>query len=264
MASHSHTRYAALLEKIFFDHYKKGDRELAWHRSSLEKAARDLRVELPKNLGDVIYSMRYRTELPKSIQDTQPAGSEWVILGRGRGEYAFVLVGFSRIVPGKDLPAIKIPDSTPEIVQKFARGDEQALLASVRYNRLVDIFLGITCYSLQNHWRTTIGDGIQMEIDEIYAGIDKCGHRYVVPVQAKSASDQIGVVQVSQDLECCAEKFPGSSTRAVSVQSLDDNIIAMFEIGEDAEGLRVIDERHYSLVSAGLLDDSGFTDYGRR
>src|SRR5271157_4057421 len=33
--------------------------------------------------------------------------------------------------------------------------DEQALLAKVRYTRLIDTFLGITAYSLQNHLRTT-------------------------------------------------------------------------------------------------------------
>ena len=47
--------------------------------------------------------------------------------------------------------SIKIPDATPGIVQKYALADEQALLAKLRYNRLLDIFTGVTCYSLQNH-----------------------------------------------------------------------------------------------------------------
>jgi len=42
----------------------------------------------------------------------------------------------------------KVPDSSPGIVAKYALSDEQALLAKVRYNRLVDIFSGVTCYSL--------------------------------------------------------------------------------------------------------------------
>ena len=45
--------------------------------------------------------------------------------------------------------------------------DGPALLAKVRYNRLVDIFIGITCYSLQNHLRTTVRSIGQVEIDEI-------------------------------------------------------------------------------------------------
>ncbi len=69
--------------------------------------------------------------------------------------------------------AIKIPDATPEIVSAYALSDEQALLAKVRYNRLLDIFLGVATYSLQNHLRTTVTGLGQAEIDEIYVAIDR-------------------------------------------------------------------------------------------
>jgi len=70
---------------------------------------------------------------------------------------------------------IKIPDATPAIITKYSNfqqsqschcyfslaftnqvgllyssGDEQALLTKIRYNRFMDVFLGITTYSLQN------------------------------------------------------------------------------------------------------------------
>ena len=67
--------------------------------------------------------------------------------------------------------------------------DEQALLARVRYNRLVDIFLGIACYSLQNHLRTTASNMGQVETDELYVGVDRRGSHYVVPIQAKGGKD---------------------------------------------------------------------------
>ena len=73
-------------------------------------------------------------------------------------------------------------------------------MAIVRYNRLLDIFLGITTYSLQNHLRTTVADIGEIEIDELYVGIDKHGYHYIVPVQAKGGKDQISVVQTMQDL----------------------------------------------------------------
>ena len=68
--------------------------------------------------------------------------------------------------------------------------DEQALLAKVRYNRLIDVFLGVAAYSLQNHLRTTVSDVGQLEIDEIYVGVDRQGRQYVMPVQAKGGSDR--------------------------------------------------------------------------
>lgn len=51
------------------------------------------------------------------------------------------------------MAAIKTPDATPEIAAAYALSDEQALLAKVRYNRLLDIFLSVAAYSLQNHLR---------------------------------------------------------------------------------------------------------------
>lgn len=50
----------------------------------------------------------------------------------------------------------KIPNATPAIIAMYALSDEQALLAKVRYNRLVAVFTGVTCYSLQSHLRTAI------------------------------------------------------------------------------------------------------------
>lgn len=90
---------------------------------------------------------------------------------------------------------IKVPDATPGIIAKYALNDEQALLAKVRYNRLLDIFTGVTCYSLQNHLRTTVPNMGQIETDELYVGVDKRGVHYVLPVQAKGGKDKLGIVQ---------------------------------------------------------------------
>ena len=79
-------RYAALIEKIFFDHYTRGTKELAFVRPELKQAAKDLDIVLPDNLGDVLYSMRFRTPMPSKILDTQPAGYEWIIELAGRAK----------------------------------------------------------------------------------------------------------------------------------------------------------------------------------
>ncbi len=42
---------------------------------------------------------------------------------------------------------VKVPDATPGLVTKYALDDEQGLLARLRYNRLIDIFTGLVCYS---------------------------------------------------------------------------------------------------------------------
>ena len=106
------------------------------------------------------------------------------------------------------LAETKLPDATPGIIEKFALNDEQAILAKIRYNRLIDIFTGITCYSLQSHLRTNVPSLGQVETDEIYIGLDKRGAQYVFPVQAKGPREKLGIVQIDQDFELCATKFP--------------------------------------------------------
>jgi len=257
-------RYAAIIEKIFFSKYTKGDEEIAFEREDLVRAANALQIKLPKNLGDVIYSIRYRTELPKRILKTQPKGKEWIIEGRGRALYCFRLVTENRIVPNDQLSAIKVPDATPEIVSSYALSDEQALLAKVRYNRLLDIFLGLATYSLQNHLRTTVRDLGQVEIDEIYVGIDKRGAQYVLPVQAKGGADQLSVVQAKQDIACCQEKFPNLECRAISAQFIATDLIALFELALEEGMVKIVEEKHYRLVPGDQITADDLQTYARR
>lgn len=254
-------RYKALLEKIFFDRYVKEASVLPFERSDIETAAKELGLILPKNLGDLVYSMRYRTPLPDRVLETQPEGLEWIIDGMGRALYAFKLVKKSRIVPNPQLVNIAIPDATPEVIRAYALDDEQALLAIVRYNRLIDTFLGLTTYSLQNHLRTTVKGIGQIEIDELYIGIDTHGAHYAIPVQAKGGKDQIGIVQTSQDIRFVEERFDGMRCRSVSVQFMPDGIVAMFELVLHGDEIKVAEERHYRLTPAAELDHAAVRTY---
>ena len=176
-------------------------------REDIVTFASELGIGLPKNLGDLIYSFRYRTDLPASILAEASEGETWIIRPAGRSKYRFVLVSGAPLAPNPNLAITKIPDSTPGIIAKYAFSDEQAVLARVRYNRLIDIFLGIACYSLQNHFRTTVPGMGQVETDEIYVGVDKRGSHYVVPVQAKGGNDKLNRVQIEQDLALCGRQI---------------------------------------------------------
>lgn len=257
----SQNRYQALIDTIFRDRFRKDATRVEFDREDLVTTAAKLRIDLPKNLGDVIYSFRYRANMPKAILEQQPEGQEWVIVGAGRAKYAFVLVPLNRIVPAGDLVTIGIPNATPEIINRYALDDEQALLAIVRYNRLIDIFLGITTFSLQNHLRTTVKNVGQIEIDELYFGIDKYGCHYVIPVQAKGGTDQIGVVQTKQDIAWCAERFPTLRCRPISSQFMSDDRVAMFELGVQDDKVVVVEERHYKLLPADKLDATAISQY---
>jgi hypothetical protein len=257
-------RYAAIIEQIFFSHYKAGSTEFQFARTEIVSVAEALGVALPKNLGDLIYSFRYRYELPHTILATAAEGLEWIIEGSGQALYRFKLTKLNRILPREDLITIKVPDSTPEIITAYALSDEQALLAKLRYNRLIDIFLGITAYSLQNHLRTNLKSVGQIEIDEMYVGVDRHGRQFVVPVQAKGGSDKHGVVQTNQDIVYCKEKFPNLVCRAISAQFMSNDRIAMFELTVQDGEVRVVEEKHYRLVPAGDIRGEDLQAYNSR
>ncbi len=253
--------YEALIDKIFFDRYKRGAKSFEFKREDMESAAAELGLRLPKNIGDVLYSFRFRKGFSERIVKTQPSGLEWRIELAGRAVYRFVLGKQNRIVPNPSLVQIKIPDATPELIRAYACDDEQALLATVRYNRLIDVFLGLTTFSLQNHMRTTVTNIGQIEIDELYVGLDSNGCHYVIPVQAKGGKDQISIVQTTQDIKLCAEKYPDIACRSVSVQFMDNDIVAMFELTVQDDEIRVVDEKHYLLVPADELDEKAIKNY---
>lgn len=202
--------------------------------------------------------------LPPSILGTASEGETWIIRPAGRGRYRFVLVSDIPLTPNSNLSVTKIPDSTPGIIAKYAFSDEQALLARVRYNRLVDVFLGVACCSLQNHLRTTAPGMGQVETDEIYIGVDKRGAHYAVPVQAKGGSDRLSRVQIEQDFAVCKDKLPALICRPVGAQFLADDVIALFEFEQVGEDIRIAAEKHYQLVQPDAVTDEDLGRYRQR
>ncbi len=241
-------RYTSIIEAIFLSKFKAGMREVRFEREDIERSAKRLGVKLPKNPGDLVYSFRYRAAFPVAISSRAGEGKTWIIRPAGRSKYKFVLVLDRPLVPNDALATTKVPDATPGIIAKYALTDEQALLARVRYNRLVDIFTGVACYSLQNHLRTTAPQIGQVETDEVYVGVDKKGVHFVFPIQAKGGSDRLNVVQVEQDLAVCAHKFPTLVCRPIGTQFMKNDVIVLFEFEEADDGVRIAAEKHYKLV----------------
>ncbi len=256
--------YSTIIEKIFTSKYVPGLREVEFEREDIIRVADRLKVRLPKNLGDLVYSFRYRTELPMKISSKAGKGEIWIIRGVGKAKYRFVLTRDIQLLPNVSLSITKVPDSTPGVIAKYALTDEQALLAIVRYNRLIDIFTGVTCYALQSHLRTTVPGLGQVETDEMYVGVDKRGIHYVFPVQAKSGRDKLSVVQVEQDMALCVSKFPSLICRPIGAQFMEGNVIALFELEKQKNEVRVSSEKHYKLVAPEEVTEADLISYRDR
>jgi hypothetical protein len=247
--------YQRIITEIFNSHFEAGLASFVFDRDEIPDAARRLGIDRPGNVGDVIYSYRFRRELPEAIRDTAPSGLQWVIRLAGRGRYRFAAVQNSWLEPDPSIVVTKVPDATPEILKETALNDEQAVLARVRYNRLVDLFLEVTAYSLQNHLRTS-AEGIgQTEIDEVYVAVDRNGAQYVIPVQAKGGTDKIGIVQVEQDIYVCRDKWVKLTTRPVAAQFLRNGDISLFELALQDDEIVKVREARYRLVEEPLTDE---------
>jgi hypothetical protein len=250
-------RYVQIIERVFANNYAEGAHSVEFTRKEFASVAKSLKIKLPSNLGDVLYSFRYRAELPEAVLDRQPAGLEWVIFPAQYrpATYRFVAVPFATIKPTQGLTVTKIPDATPGIIEMYARGDEQSLLAKLRYNRLLDVYSGVTTYSLQSHLRTSIKES-QLETDEVYVGVDRHGAHYVFPIQAKGGKDFLSVVQIWQDFKMCQKRYSTLIARPIGAQFMAQDVIALFSFEWDGHyGITIApaSERHYRLVAPNEL-----------
>ncbi len=260
-------RKAAKYDRVIvdvFERFQNGANDFEFERTELEDAATRMGIKV-KNLGDIIYTYRHRKNLPQSILDTQPEDLYWLILGAGDAKYRFHLSKMLYLKPTPNLLVRKIPDATPEIIGQYALNQEMALLAKIRYNRLIDAFLGIVAYSLQNHLRTKIANYGQIEIDELYVGVDSAGVQYIVPVQAKGGKDRLGVIQTIQDTAYCRteKRYEKSVARPVSAQFMKHDVIALFELSFDevAQEVFIVRERHYLLTEASNIEPADLQRY---
>lgn len=109
----SANRYSAIIERVFLMSYHEGDTSVTFSREELLHAAAEAGLQPPKNIGDLVYSFRYRYELPAAVPGRAPEGLKWVIRPAGKALYRFVAVAEPLIVPNPALLTTKVPDGTP-------------------------------------------------------------------------------------------------------------------------------------------------------
>ena len=154
-----------------------------------------------------------------------------------------------RIVPSALMAETRVPDVTPGVIAKYALNDEQVLLAKLRYNRVIDIFTGMTCYSLQSHLRATIPKMGHVEMDEIYLGLNSRGEHYIFPIHAIKVGAKLMFEQIKRDFAICAASFPSFNCRVIAAQFMKDDIIVLFDVSKTKNSIAIYAEKHYRLVS---------------
>ncbi|MEK7678158.1 MAG: endonuclease [Verrucomicrobiota bacterium] len=241
-----------VMQQVFEKNYVPGAAEVPFTMDQIREAivaVAKIRLGYKENnVADVRYQYTSgRRVLPESIKKLGP----WMIVGRGKAQYAFVKLATSpEIRIQDDLLTVWLPNATPEIVLEYAGTDEQGLLAKVHYNRLLDLFLQITCYHLQNHWRTSIKNKGQCEIDDLYVGLNINGKQFVIPVEAKCANENLSKTQVVQIIDFARERYPKLIIRPVGVQEMKDGSLVLIEFAPAAhpDEIKIKELRRYKLV----------------
>lgn len=107
-------------------------------------------------------------------------------------------------------------------------------------------------YPLRKTWGTSFIhiEGIgQIEIDELYIGVNKIGQHFVIPVQAKVGNDKIGAVQLLQDIAYCKERFPDLICIPIAVHHSEaDDRICIFRLALEQYSVAIVEEKHYRLA----------------
>lgn len=222
--------------------------ELSFTTDELVNAANDLNVQI-KNIPDIIYSYRSRCALPASIETT----GNWMVIPKGKGKFAFKKMNRPPFVEiPKGFLITEIPNALPEIVEKYVADDEQGLLSAIRYNRLLDIFTELTCFHLQSHIRTTIESEGQIEIDDLYVGLDQNGIEYILPFEAKSSSDRdkLGWFQIANLVKYAHQNFSQLKCRPICAKPVDKNTVYLLEFDDnpDCETVAIKNIKLYRLI----------------
>ncbi len=67
------SKYDRVIEKVFFDNYSETSK-ISFDREELASASETLNIPRIKNLGDIVYSYRFRKDLPDAINETAQTG----------------------------------------------------------------------------------------------------------------------------------------------------------------------------------------------
>jgi hypothetical protein len=119
-------RYSQIIESVFSELFQEGFPKFLT-REDIVQHAKKLDIKVSKKYRDILYSFRYRSNLPKSITEKAPEGYEWLSNPPGKVHINSFFRKRQINFPNPDLLKIKILDATPGIVNKYSLDDEQAL-----------------------------------------------------------------------------------------------------------------------------------------
>lgn len=159
--------------------------QLVHHGHMIHQLGVTNRRVVVKNFPDALYTFRARADLPDEIC----ADGHFAIVGRGKGQYAFVRIPTpNRIRLPASMKSVRVQNQIPDWVQEYLINDEQGMLASIQANNLIAHYLNLAAsFRLQSHFRHGVPGYGQVEVDELYVGRAQ-NAKVGIAIEAKNAA----------------------------------------------------------------------------
>lgn len=254
-------RYKAIVEQVFLANLRQGARDVDFCEAEIKQAAKKLGIRVRGGPRAMVSSFRDPDTLPQSVRERAPRGHIWLIRSAGQSRYRFVATRKFMIPPREMLAVTHLVSCSPDLVTKFALDEKQVLLSILRYDRLIDVFAGMSCYCLQGSSVAISGSVEQPNADAIYIGVDRSGAPRVFPVHASGRGQRLSVTQIERSVVLCSRLFPSLACAAIGAQLMPDGLIALRWFQTTENGLGLIEERHYRLMSPNTVTSECLSTY---
>lgn len=135
------------------------------------------------------------------------------------------------------------------------------LLQIIRENRIVDSFVGFSCFSHPPYPRKTLSPQTELTLDEVYFGINKFGNKQVIPVISLGKEQPLWLSMALRICESYYAEYASDTCHPIITQFLTEKVIAfwVFEFSQNHFALET--EKHYRLVRPDELSKEELAGY---
>ena len=242
----------ALVEQLFHQGYREGVQRIPFYTKDLGALSQPLGGASIEEIESILEGFENKSNrLPASIRRTQPAGAKWFVCKITEETFEFRLLPIIDTTPRSGLGTTDILDATPNIVTDNIVSTRHLLSVTIRYNRLVDSFLGIDTHLFKSYSGTSTEDTSDPKIDDLYLGTDEAGKDYAVPVLVETANQKIHRQQIDSSFALCRKILPNLACVAVVARFFGNSNIALLKFKQQDGTAVISEERHYRLMSVG-------------
>lgn len=139
--------------------------------------------------------------------------------------------------------------------------EEYRLLKKLRNNRIIDSFVGFSCFSITPRPRTTISKDVRQIVDEVYFGKNRFGHLIAIPVIEISPNVLLQLSTALNLYEIYQSEFTNQICVPIIARFVEQNVFALWTFHRTENQFSIDTENHYRLVRPDELSDAELASY---